>query len=87
LPWDALENGRGEVIVRDDKGDRSFEAARLKRWSSVKWKTDDGRVGTLRDINTSVGYESSYDVTRLSLKMDDGSEVLENIDFLTPVPR
>lgn len=87
LPMDGLENGRGEVIVNDDKGDRSFEAARLKRWSSVKWKTDDGRVGTLRGVNTDLGYESTYDVTTLSLKMDDGSEVQENISFLTPVAR
>jgi hypothetical protein len=79
--------GRGEVIVCDKKGDRSFEAARLKRWSSMKWKTDDGRVGTLRDINTLLGYESSYDTITLTLKMDDGSEVQENINFLTPVAR
>ncbi|MCS4088973.1 hypothetical protein [Rhizobium sp. BK176] len=87
LPWDGLENSRGEVIVNDGEGQRSFEAARLKRWSAVKWKTDDGRVGTLRGISTALGYESSYDVTTLTLKMEDGSEVQENINLLTPVAR
>lgn len=87
LPWDALENGGGGAIVRDEKGDRSFEAARLKRWSAVKWKTDDGRVGTLRAVDTVLGYESSYDITRLTLKMDDGGELTENINYLTPVAR
>jgi hypothetical protein len=87
LPWDALENGRGEVIVNDENGERSFESARLKRWSSVKWKTDDGRVGTLRGVNTHLGGDSSYDTIMLTLKMDDGSEVQENINLLTPVAR
>lgn len=84
LPLDALVDGRGQKVVHDAESDASLTAAILKRWSSVRWKLDDGRVGTLREVVT-VGYEY-FDTTKLSLKLDDGNVVSEDIKLLTPVP-
>lgn len=86
LTLDALMDGRGETVVDGGRGEKSLDAARLKRWSNVNWKLEDGRVGSLREVVT-FGYSESCDVTMLTLKLTDGSVVSEDIDLLTPVGR
>jgi class 3 adenylate cyclase len=84
VPLGALVNGRGDKIVHDEEAEASLEATVLKRWSQAKWRLDDGRVGTLRDVVTFAS--SDYvNITKLSLKLDDGSVITQDIRLLTPV--
>jgi hypothetical protein len=86
LPLDTLFTGSGEKIVYEEHAPWTPDIARQRRWSNVNWRLDDGRTGFLRDV-VSFGNGEDLAVTLLTLKLEDGNVVTENIDLLTPVAR